>query len=152
MKSGKELAKHRAVGPEKSQYHPMHTELQMVKGCNEVTNMEEQQQSSSSTVNDIDRSNFDSDNQQLPVVDTLTAPNPGIRSTLAHIATGKQIQETEQIIKHQATYIQELEFQLRLQEAYKENLLHDRTISSLPSAPPLCSLLHTRLILCKTSK
>ncbi len=48
----------------------------------------------------------------------------------------KQLQDTEQRIKHQATYIQELEFQLRLQEAYKENLLRDRTISRLPSAPP----------------
>jgi hypothetical protein len=31
---------------------------------------------------------------------------------------------------------QDLEFQLRIQEAYKENLLRDRTISRLPSAPP----------------
>jgi hypothetical protein len=72
--------------------------------------MEEQQQSSSSTVNDIDRNNFDFDNQQpqLPVVDALTTPNPGIRSTLAHMATVTKLQETEQRIKHQATYIQEL--------------------------------------------
>jgi hypothetical protein len=48
----------------------------------------------------------------------------------------KQLQDTEQQVKHQATYIQELKFQLRLKEAYHENQLHDRTISSLPSAPP----------------
>ncbi len=48
----------------------------------------------------------------------------------------KKLQDSEQRLKHQATYIQELEFQLRLQETYKENLLRDRTISSLPSAPP----------------
>jgi hypothetical protein len=48
----------------------------------------------------------------------------------------KQLQDTEQRVKHQATYIQELEFQLRLKEAYQENLLRDRAISSLPSAPP----------------
>ncbi len=75
---------------------------------------------------------------ELPVVDALTTPNPGsnLRGNLAHIATVKRLQETEQRIRHQATYIQDLEFKLRIQEAYKENLLRDRTISRLPSAPP----------------
>jgi len=134
MKSGKEQAmKQRAAGPEKSQDRPMHTELNTLKEEN-VTTKEEQQQSSSS-LQDIDRNNFDSEDQLLPVVE-LTTPNPGIRSTLAHMATVKQLQDTEKRVQHQATYIQELEFQLRLQEAYKENLLQARTISNLPSAPP----------------
>jgi hypothetical protein len=70
MKSGKEQStKYRAAGQEKPQYRPTHTELKTFKEEN-VINMEEQQQSSSSTVNDIDRNNFDFDNQQLqlPVV------------------------------------------------------------------------------------
>jgi hypothetical protein len=139
MKSGKEQAKHRAAGPEKSQDRPTHTELQTLNENEQVTNMEEQQQSSSSSAHDIDRINFDSENKhlELPVVDALTTPTLGsnLRGNLAHIATVKQLQETEQRIKHQATYIQDLEFQLCLQEAYKENLLRDRTISRLPSAP-----------------
>ncbi len=69
-------------------------------------------------------------------MDALATPHSDIRGTLAHVATVKQLQESEQRIKHQATYIQDLEFQLRLKEAYQENLLRDRTISSLPSAPP----------------
>ena len=127
--------KQRAAGSEKSQDRPTHTELATLNANELVTNMEEQQQSSSSSSH-IDRNNFDFEHQQLPVVDALTTPNPGIRSTLAHMTTVTKLHETEQRIKHQATYIQELEFQLRLQEAYKENLLRDRTISSLPSAPP----------------
>jgi hypothetical protein len=55
------------------------------------------------------------------------------------MATVKQLQDTEKRVQHQATYIQELEFQLRLQEAYSENLLHARTISNLPSDPPAVS-------------
>ncbi len=64
--------------------------------------MEEQQQLSSSSSNDIDKHNFDSENQQLqlPVVDALATPNPGLRGTLAHIATVKQFQDSEQRIKH----------------------------------------------------
>jgi hypothetical protein len=137
VKSGKEQStKQRAAGLEKSQDHPTHTELKTLKDEN-VINTEEQQQSSSSTAHDIDRTNFDSDNQ-LPVVDALVTvtPNSGIRSTLAHVATVKQLQESEQRIKHQATCIEDLEFRLRLKGAYQENLLRDRTISSLPSAPP----------------
>jgi hypothetical protein len=134
MKSGTEKStKHRAAGPEKSQDRPQHTELTL-QDNETVTNREQQQQSSSSQ--DIDRINFDTDNHQLPVVDALATPNPGLRSILAHLATAQKLQETEQRVKHQATYIQDLEFQLRLQEAYKENLLRDRTISRLPSAPP----------------
>jgi hypothetical protein len=114
MKSNKEQStKQRADGPEKSQDRPTHTELTTLKEDN-VTTTEEQQQT----------------------VVELTTPHPGIRSTLAHMATAQKLQETEKRVQHQATYIQELAFQLRLQEAYKENLLHDRTISSLPSAPP----------------
>ena len=138
MKSGKEQSlKQRATGLEKSQDRPTHTDLKTLKESNKITNMEEQH-SSSSTGNDIDRNNFDVENQ-LPVVDALATPNPGVRSTLAYMATVTKLQETEQRTKHQATYIQELEFQLRLQEAYQENLLNARTISSLPSAPPALS-------------
>ncbi len=129
--------KHRAAGPEKSQDRPTHTELQTLKEDSVTYNEEQKQQSSSSSSQDIDRNNFDSEDQLLPVVD-LNTPNPGIRSTLTHLATMKQLQDTEQRVKHQATYIQELEFQLHLKEAYQQNLLHDRTISSLPSAPPIC--------------
>jgi hypothetical protein len=136
MKSGKEQStKQRAAGPEKSQNRPTHTELQTLKEDNVTDQEEQKQQSSSSSSQDIDRNNFDPEHQLLPVVD-LHTPNPGIRSILTHLATVKQLHDTEQRVKHQATYIQELEFQLRLKEAYQENLLHDRTISSLPSAPP----------------
>ncbi len=132
------IDKQRAAGPEKSQDRPTHTELQTLNEDNVTDQEEQKQQSSSSSSQDIDRNNFNSDNQLLPVVD-LHTPNPGIRSTLTHLATVKQLQDTEQRVKHQATYIQELEFQLRLKEAYQENLLRDRTISSLPSAPPAAS-------------
>jgi hypothetical protein len=64
---------------------------------------------------------FNSDNidrhLELPVVDALTTPGSNLR---AQIATVKKLQDSEQTIKHQATYIQDLEFQPRLQEAYKE--------------------------------
>jgi hypothetical protein len=137
MKSVKDpTMKQRAAGQEKPQDRPTHTELATLTENEMVTNMEEQRQSSSSSSHDIERHNFDSAHQQLPVVDALNTPTPGLRSTLAHLATVQQLQDTEQKIKHQATYIQELEFQLRLEEAYKENLLRDRTISRLPSAPP----------------
>ena len=137
MKSGKEQTIQRAAGPEKSQDRPTHTELKTLKEDN-VTTKEEQQQSSSSSQDYIDGNNFDFENEQLPVVE-LTTPNPGLRSTLAHLTTVKQLQDTEKRVQHQATYIQELKFQLRLQEAYKENLLHARTISRLPSDPPAVS-------------
>ncbi len=134
MKSNKDQStKQRAAGPEKSQDRPTHTELKTLKEDNVTTKAEQQQSSSSSQ--DIDGNNFDFDNEQLPVVE-LTTPHHGIHSTLDHMATVKQLQDTEKRVQHQATYIQELEFQLRLQEAYKENLLHATTISSLPSAPP----------------
>ncbi len=117
MKSGKEQStKQRAAVPEKFQDRPTHTELKTLKEEN-VINTEEQQQSSSSMAHDIDRTNFDSDNQ-FPVVDALITPNSGIRSTLAHVVTVKQLQESEQRIKHQATCIEDLEFQLLLKGAY----------------------------------
>jgi hypothetical protein len=107
---GKEKAKNRAAGPEKSQDYPTYTELQTLNENETVTHTEEQQQSSSSSAHDIDRIYFDSEhkNLELPVVDALTTPTPGsnLRSNLAHIATVKQLQETEQRIRHQATYIQ----------------------------------------------
>ncbi len=145
MKSGKEQTlKQRATGLEKSQDRPKHTDLKTLQENETITKSEQdtQQQSSSSTGNDIDRNNFDVEHE-LPVVDALATPNPGVRSTLAHMnATVTKLQDTEQRIKNQATYIQELEFQLRLQEAYTENLLKARTISSLPSAPPALSSAH----------
>ncbi len=106
MKSNKEQS-HRVAGPEKSQDRPTHTELKTLKE-EDVTTKEEQQQSSSSS-KDTDGKNFDLAHEQLPVVE-LTTPNPGIRSTLAHMATVKQLQDTEKRVQHQATYIQELEF------------------------------------------
>jgi hypothetical protein len=96
MKLTKESTKHRAAGPEKPQDRPTHATLQTLTENDKVTNMEEQQQSSSSSSHDIDTHNFDSENQQLqlPVVDALATPNPGLRGTLAHIATAKQLQDT----------------------------------------------------------
>ena len=123
MKSGKESTRQRAAGPEKSQDRPTHTELTLTKENEKVTTKEQQEQSSSSSTHDIDRDNFDSASGELPVIDALATPAPGLRGTLAHLATAQQLQETERKVKHQATYIQDLEFQLRLQEAYKDNLL-----------------------------
>jgi hypothetical protein len=59
---GQEQAKNRAAGPEKSQDRPTHSELQTLKENEQVTNMEEQQQSSSST-HDIDRIYFGSEHK-----------------------------------------------------------------------------------------
>ena len=96
MKSNKDQStKQRAAGPEKSQDRPTHTELTTLNENETVTNMEEQKQSSSSSSH-IDRDNFDFEHQQLPVVDALTTPTPGLRSTLAHLATVQQLQDTEQ--------------------------------------------------------
>ncbi len=103
MRSNKEQStKQRAAGPEKSQDRPTHTELKTLKEDN-VTTKEEQQQSSSSS-QDIDGNIFNFEDEQLPVVE-LTTPNPGIRSTLAHMETAKQLQDTEKRVQHQATYI-----------------------------------------------
>ena len=63
MKSGKET-RQRAAGPEKSQDRPTHTELTLTENEN-VTNKEQQEQSSSLSTHD--RDNFDSIGQ-LPVL------------------------------------------------------------------------------------
>jgi hypothetical protein len=100
--------------------------------------MESSQQQSSSNIENID-SNMD---KELPFVDALVTPNPGanLRGTLNHVATLLQkLQEKEREIKQHLKHIQELEFTIDIQEAHKQNLIAERTISRLPSSPPATS-------------
>ncbi len=93
MKSNTEQStKQRAAGTEKSQDRPTHTELKTLKEDKDNFKTKEEQQQSSSSSQDIDGNNFDFENEQLPVVE-LTTPNPGIRSTLAHMATQFNIRQ-----------------------------------------------------------
>jgi hypothetical protein len=99
--------------------------------------MESTEQQSSSNIDNID-SNMD---KELPFVDALVTPNPGanLRGTLNHVATLHKLQEKEREIKQHLKHIQELEFTIDIQEAHKQNLIAERTISRLPSSPPATS-------------
>ena len=110
MKSGKEL-KQRATGLEKSQDRPKHTDVKTLQENETIINIEQEtkQEQSSSSTKDID-----SDIAHVPVVDALATPHHGLRGPMAHLATAQQLQDTERKVKHQATYIEDLEFKLRL--------------------------------------
>ena len=85
---------------------------------------------------DIDKEkdpNIDSDIVESPTV-TLTTPFPQ-SSVRTHNATVRKLQEAEKEIKAQQRKIQELTFNLEIQDAHLENLRHAETISRLPSIP-----------------
>ena len=96
-----------------------------------------QQQQSSSNIDNID-SNMD---KELPFVDALVTPAPGtnLRGTLTHVATLQKLQDKEREIKQHLKHIQELEWTIDIQEAQKQNLIAERSISRLPSSPPATS-------------
>ncbi len=95
--------------------------------------MAEQQGSSSVDIN-TRTTNFDSDTIESPTV-TLTTPFPqsAIRT---HAATLRKLQEAEKELKAQHRKIQELTFNMDIQDAHLENLRHAETISHIPSIPP----------------
>ena len=102
--------------------------------------MTEQQGSSSIDIDSLNTTvrdrepNFDSDTIDSPIV-TLTTPFP--QSTIrTHAATLRKLQEAEKELKAQQRKIQELTFNLDIQDAHIENLRHAATISRTPSAPP----------------
>ena len=78
--------------------------------------------------------NFEPDNVESPIV-TLTTPFPqsAIRT---HAATLRKLQEAEKELKAQQRKIQELTFNIEIQDAHLENLRHATTISRDPSVPP----------------
>jgi len=102
--------------------------------------MEEHKESSSTNTEankgNIDKEpNFDSELVDSPIVTSLTTPYPqsAIRT---HAATFRKLQEAEKELKAQQRKIQELTFNLDIQDAHIENLRHAATISRTPSAPP----------------
>ncbi len=53
-----------------------------------------------------------------------------------HAAILRKLQEQEREIKAQTRKIQELTFNLKIQEAYMQNIRHEATIPRNPSLPP----------------
>jgi hypothetical protein len=94
----------------------------------------EVQQGSSSVDIDTRATNFDSDTIESPTV-TLTTPFPqsAIRT---HATTLRKLQEAEKENKAQQRKIQEMTFNMEIQDAHLANLRHAETISRIPSIPP----------------
>ena len=92
--------------------------------------MEDDKESSSTNT----EPHFEPDNVESPIV-TLTTPFPksAIRT---HAATLRKLQEAEKELKAQQRKIQELTFNIEIQDAHLENLRHAATISRDPSVPP----------------
>ncbi len=100
--------------------------------------MEEQQGSSSVDIDNLDTraTNFDSDTIESPTV-TLTTPfsQSAIRT---HAATFRKLLEAEKELKAQQRKIQELIFNLEIQDAHLENLVTQRlSLASPPFHPQL---------------
>jgi len=140
--SGKETAKRRATGPEKSQERPTHTSLTTFK--EQVQTMQEQQSSDINNAETADIDNTDIDNianidnignieQEPPFVDVLTTPfaQPIVKQ---HAATLRRLQEQEREIQRQQQQIHDLEYEAHLKEAHHQNLLQGAQISSRPSS------------------
>ena len=84
----------------------------------------------------IDRDpNFDSDSS--PIVTSLTTPFPQ-SAIRGHAATLRKLQEAEKELKAQQRKIQELIFNLEIQDAHLENLVTQRlSLASPPFLPQL---------------
>ena len=93
----------------------------------------ERQESSSIDRDNIDRNpHIDSDLIDSPTV-TLTTPFPqSVRQT---VSTLQRLQEAEKEIQAQQRKIQELTFNLEIQDAHLQNLRHAETIPRIPSIP-----------------
>jgi hypothetical protein len=68
----------------------------------------------------------------------LTTPFPkgAIKVQAATLRPLRKLKDQEQVIKQQQQQIKHLEFEIKIQEAHKDNLRRDASISRDPSSPP----------------